>query len=473
MSRLHFQALTDLLRRYAVIARMAWADRHQTNPVTRRAEEAEFLPAHLEVMESPAHPLPQWSMRVLSALSLTILLIAVIGKLDIVIVASGELIPQSNVKVVQPAVTGVVRTIMVRDGQKVIAGQPLIVMDTTQAAADAASTHSSRVHAALAVARDQALLDAITRKKPVVVPLVKGASDLEQRESADLAEQTWRAYSDKLRDANAELAARKANLESTRAQVAKLEATAPLAQQQADAYRALLEQKDVARMDYLDREQTAQGLVHELNSQRSHAEQLKSAVDQQVAEVAGVTSSFERDQRMQLEKDTQSLATSSNDETKALVRQSLLTLTAPVAGTVQQLAVHTTGGVVTTAQALLEVVPDDTLKVKAAIENRDIGFVREGQPVVVKVSAFPYTRYGYLKGTVVAIANDAAQDRKRGSVFVAYVSLPENQMRIDGRQVPLTPGMSVTAEIATGRRRVISYFLDPLLRYSHESMHER
>jgi hemolysin D len=137
------------------------------------------------------------------------------------------------------------------------------------------------------------------------------------------------------------------------------------------------------------------------------------------------------------------------------------------------LAVHTLGSVATAAQPLLEIVPGDTLQVKATIDNRDVGFIREGQPAVIKVAAFPHTHYGYLKGNVVELSNDAAQDKRRGSVFVAYVRLTSNKMWIDGRWVTLTPGEAVSIEITTGKRRVISYFLGPLIKSTSESLHER
>jgi len=473
MNSVFSKGLHDLLRRYGDVARAAWTDRKAQEGVLRSADEAAFLPAHLELMETPVHPAPRWVMRILCMLTILILLIAILGKLDIVVVATGELIPESNVKIVQPAMTGVVRSILVQDGQHVVAGQPLIVLDTAQATADTATATSNRVHAALAFARDRAMLASIESGRPPFLARVDNVPDADRRAADELAAQTWQAYSDKLQNARAELAAREADLGVTEAQVAKLQATAPLARQQADAFKALLKDKDVAQIDYLDREQTAQGLSHELMAQRSHALQLRAGVNQQKAELAGIVSGFQRDQRLQLDKDAQALAASLGDEVKATTRRSLLTLKAPVSGIVQQLSMHTPGGVVTTAQALLEVVPGDSLQVKASIENRDIGFVHEGQSVVVKVAAFPYTHYGYLKGTVVGVANDAARDRKRGSVFVAYVSLPDSRMRIDDRWVPLTPGMSVSAEITTGRRRVISYFLGPLVRHAEESMHER
>jgi hemolysin D len=473
MSGVYWQSIRDLLRRYRDVFGVAWSERHGMEIPRHLAHEAAFLPAHLELMETPVHPAPRWTMRVIALAAVLALLISVIGKLDIVVVASGELIPDSNVKVIQPAVTGVVRQILVHDGQRVVAGQPLIRLDTRQAAADASTARASRVHSALAMSRAQALLDGVaSNRAPIVVP-VADASALEQQQSANLASQTWQAYIDKRHDAEALLAARAAELDGTRQEISKLQATAPLARQQAEVYASLALNKDVAQTDYLDREQTARNQEHEIDAQRAHATQLSATINQQKAALAGITSEFLRDQRLDLEKNTQLFNESRDQETKATTRQALLTLSAPVTGTVQQLAVHTLGGVVTTAQAVMEVVPGDTLQVKATIENRDVGFVREGQPVVVKVAAFPYTHYGYLTGKVVELSNDAAQDRRRGSVFVAYVQLSGDRISVDGRPVTLSPGMAVSAEITTGRRRVISYFLGPLVAVTKESLRER
>lgn len=121
----------------------------------------------------------------------------------------------------------------------------------------------------------------------------------------------------------------------------------------------------------------------------------------------------------------------------------------------------------------MAVVPDDTLEVEASIENKDIGFVKAGQPVIVKVEAFPYTRYGYLAGTVETVSNDAVHDRRRGLTFPVRVRLATNRIRANGTWVNLTPGMAVTAEIKTGKRSVASYFLDPVKNTVQESLRER
>jgi hemolysin D len=471
--RLRFQALRELLARYGAVWRSVWAIRNKLDRPPRDADQLAFLPAELELAETPVHPAPRMAMRILALLAVLALLIGLCGRLDIVVSASGKFIPDARVKIIQPATTGVVREIPVHDGERVQAGQLLMKLDTTQASSDADKAHASRLDADLGAARASALLDAQRTNHMPVVARINGASDIQAQQAQRAAEGAWQEYRDQYDSAQAELFKRQAELDSTRAEIAKLVATAPLARQQADAYQSLVADKYVARNDYLDKEQDALDKEHELVAQRNHARELAAGIAGQRAEVESVASKFRHDQLDELQKDTQQGTQSRDDETKAKTRQALLSLSAPVAGTVQQLSVHTLGGVVTTAQTLMEIVPDDALEVEAQLQNRDVGFVAVGQRVAVKITAFPYTRYGYLHGAVTGVSNDAVQDKKLGLTFPVRIRVDTNRIRIDNRWITLTPGMEVTADIRTGRRSVIGYFMDPLLQTAGESLHER
>ena len=185
----------------------------------------------------------------------------------------------------------------------------------------------------------------------------------------------------------------------------------------------------------------------------------------------------------------------SEELAKAEQQIGLQRLTAPVDGTVQQLAVHTVGGVVTPAQALLVVVPSDSqFEIEAMVSNRDIGFVRSGQEAEIKVDTFNFTRYGLLHGQVLSISQDAViRDRQQDRAsnrglgtqndtsgpkgqelnYSARISLDRSKMQTDDQMVKLSPGMAVTVEIKTGSRMILSYLLSPLLRYRQETMRER
>jgi hemolysin D len=470
---LKLQAVLELLRRYAQIWRHAWTVRHELDGPQRLPHEIAFLPAHLEIVETPVHPAPRWTMRAIAALAAVVVAVALFGRLDIVAVAQGKLVPDARVKVVQPAITGVVRSIRVQDGAHVEAGQLLMELDPTQAAADTDKATAAKIDAELAAARAQALLTAQQAHKPPVVAAVADADPGRQQETQRYAEGLYNEHRGKVASLEAELAKREAELATTRAEIMKLKKTAPLARQQADDYRSLSTNNYVAKHDYLDKEQNAITQEQELAAQISHARELTAGIDEQKRQIDTEIATFRREQLENLDKAQQALSQSRDDQTKARVRQGLMQLTAPVSGTVQQLAVHTVGGVVTTAQALLEIVPEDTLEVEANVENKDIGFVEEGQDAVVKIEAFPYTRYGYLVGKVVSVSNDAVQDKKRGLFYVARIRLPMNKIKVENKWVNLTPGMQVTAEIKTGKRTVAEYFLSPLVETAQESLRER
>lgn len=473
MSKLHVQALNDLLRRYGRILRDTWQLRHQLDSPPRLKHEVAFLPAHLELAEAPAHPVPKWTMRVLAVLSILVFAIAVFGRLDIVITAKGRLVPTARVKVIQPAITGVVRTIAVRDGQRVKQGDLLLELDPTQAEADADKARTARLDAALAAARAEAVIAAISTGATPQVSAPDGVAADRKLEAQQLADRIAAEYRSRRESSRSELARRQAELTATRQQIAKLAGTAPIARAQANDYRDLAQENYVARHEYLAKEQTAIEQEHELLAQRAHATQLAAAIEQQRHELTALAEQATREQLDLLDRAKQQLAQASGDQTKAETRQALMRMTAPVDGTVQKLATHTVGGVVTTAQALLTIVPDDLLEVEATVENKDIGFIELQQDATIKIDAFPYTRYGLLNGRVIDIPNDAAQDKKLGLTFPVRIAMPEQRITVGNRDINLSPGMQVTVDIRTGRQSVLSYFLSPLVATTKESMRER
>jgi hemolysin D len=346
-------------------------------------------------------------------------------------------------------------------------------LDPAQAAADTDKATSARLDAQLTMARSQALLHAQSDNARPAVLAVVDAPESRQSQTQALADGIYNEYRAKVASLQAELDKREAELATTDAEINKLRATAPLAQQQADDYRALSTDNYVARHDYLDKQQNALEQKGELTARISRSHELLAGIAEQQSDIRTTMADFRRVALDDLGKAQEILSQASNDQTKAQVRQAMMRLVAPVSGTVQQLSVHTVGGVVTTAQALLEIVPDDSLEVEARLQNKDIGFVEVGQPAVVKIDAFPYTRFGYLHGTVVDISNDAVSDKKNGLYFVVRVKLPTKRFRIERKWVNLTPGMEVEAEVHTGTRSVAEYFLSPLLVTANQSLRER
>ncbi|WP_343126187.1 HlyD family type I secretion periplasmic adaptor subunit, partial [Xanthomonas hyacinthi] len=277
-----------------------------------------------------------------------------------------------------------------------------------------------------------------------------------------LASSQFEALQAKRHNLQATIAQRRAELQTTRDAIAPMAESARISKARADDYGRLLEGKYVGRHEYLLREQERLAAERDLAAQRNRLQEIGSALSAAEEELRVLVADFRQQTLDELRKAEQQIAQSTPELAKAGQRDRLMTLRAPVDGTVQQLAVHTVGGVVTPAQQLLAVVPQEALEVEATVLNKDIGFVRPGQPVTVKIESFPYTRYGYLTGKVVSVSHDAAQDENLGLVFPARIRLDGSTLAIDGVVVSMSAGMTLSAEIKTGKRRVIDYLLSPL-----------
>lgn len=469
-----FQAVGDFVARYGRVFKAAWSVRRTLDPPKRSQDELAFLPAHLELIETPLAPLPRWTMRIIVAFFCVALLWACIGKLDIVAVAQGKTVVGSRTKVLQPAETAVVRRILVRDGERVKQGQLLIELDATATTADYEKAGETLVNARLAELRLSALAAAIDGHGAPILASDPALPAVRFQSEQQLAHSEFQAFSAKRDNMEAAIGQRKAELQTVQSLIGPLQQSAVIAKGRADDYAKLVEGKYVGRHEYLLREQERIAAERDLAAQRSRLHETQSALSGAQEQLKVLVADTRQQTLDGLRKAREQVQQFTPEVAKTGQRDKLMQLRAPVAGTVQQLAVHTVGGVVTPAQPLLAVVPaEEALEVEATVLNKDIGFVRAGQPVTVKVESFPYTRYGYLTGTVESVSHDAAQDEKLGLVFPARVRLAQTALDIDGVQVRLTPGMALSVEISTGKRRVIDYLLSPLQQHTSEALRER
>lgn len=471
---LRLQAARDFLQRYGDVFRHAWRERASLDPRPRLSHEAQFLPAALELQETPVSPAPRAAIWLLIAFAFIALLWAIFGHIDVVAVAHGRIVPNDRTKVIQPFETATVRTIRVSDGQAVRAGEVLIELDTTQADADTARLANDLLAARFQAARARALLSAIAGDRaPALEKLADVPGDREAQEQRILDGQ-YAEFRAKLARIDADIARREAELHSTREIVRKLEQTAPIARRRAEDFKDLAEKNFVSRHGYLEKEQARIEQEADLATQKSRIAELAAALREGAGQRAALVAETRRLALDSLNDAGQKAMAYRQELIKAESRGRLMTLTAPVDGTVQQLAVHTVGGVVTPAQPLMMIVPkDNPIEVEAYIENKDIGFVNPGQEAVVKIETFPFTKYGTVNAKVVHVSHDAVNDEKRGLIFPARVALERAAIRVENKTVNLSPGMAVTVEVRTAKRRVAEYFLSPLLQYQDESLRER
>jgi hemolysin D len=468
--------VVELLARYRAIFKAAWERRDELAGPKRMLNECAFLPAAIALQETPPHPAPRRAIIAICSLFVSVLLWACLGQIDIVAVAQGRIIVGQRSKTIQPLETSVVKAIHVGDGDKVKAGDLLIELDSTLTAADSARVGEERSSTTSEALRTQALLGALARGgSPNLASAAMRGLNLADRESVQAQLQSeWADISAKTAKFAAEAARRKAEITTAEQFVAKLQTTLPLAQQREKDFKSLAEQGFVANHAGQDRTRERIELERDLATAQARWQEAKAALtetEQGLNAYRAETLRNLKDREAQAGLKSRQLG---EEGTKADKRNALTRLTASVAGTVQQLAIHTAGGVVTPAQVLLVLVPDDAeVTAEVMMENKDLGFVRPGQEASIKLETFPYTRYGTVQASVQSITADAVQDEKRGAIFPASLLFHQSAINVDGKRIKLAPGMNLTAEIKTGKRRVIDYLLSPVQQHLGESLHER
>jgi hemolysin D len=453
-----------------------------------------FLPAALEIVETPASPTGQTLVYAIIILFISVLTWTGFGHIDIVASATGKIVPSGGAKLIQPFETGVVRAIHVRDGQSVKSGEVLIELDPTINEAETGHIQTDLVSAELDVARLDAALAGNSDPVSDFHPPYSASPELRSMQLQLLIHQTEEQRA-KLTALDRQKAQKQAELATVNATVKKLETVLPILQERVDIRQLLFAHETGSKVNYLEILQALVESQEDLNVQKSRREEAQSAVEALSEAKLQTTAEYQRTLYTQLVEAERRAAGLKDDLLKAKQRSQLQLLTAPVGGTVQQLAVHTIGGVVTAAQVLMVVVPAEShLEIEAMLSNRDIGFVHAGQDAEIKVDTFNFTKYGLLHGMVSSVSQDAVvrekpaakwNDKINGSQdsssepngqelnYSARVSLDRTEMNVDGQTVNLSPGMAVTVEVKTGTRRIISYLLSPLLRYKQNSLRER
>lgn len=464
-------------------------------------QDREFLPAALEIIETPPAPLRVATLWFICVAFLGALAWAWLGSIDIHAVAQGRIQPSGRSKVIQPVEPGKVVAIKVQNGTTVAAGDLLLELDPTETGADrealardleTARGEAARRSTAIAIARSGVLAP-----RPATYP---------ESVSATVRERENEALTFEIEQLAATIVGLKAQHAANVATIAKLKASLKarerviaLAKERVDMRDKLSKNGSLSRAMVIEVETQYEQLLTTQAGEQGQVAEAEAQIETINSKMTETRSQFIADQRVKMLEAERKADHTSQELVKAKVKNERTSLTAPIAGTVQQLAVSTVGQVVASGQSLMVIVPkDSTIEIEAFVQNQDIGFVEAGQPVVVKIEAFPFTRYGTLDGRIERVSRDAVDEREamgladplvaakqsgatqgavqskmQGLVFPATVRLDRTAIVIDGKDIPLTPGMAVTVEILTGRRRAIDYVLSPLREVASTSAHER
>ena len=479
--------MREMIRRHTEIWKAALQEDKERVQKRLAVHEAEFLPAALEILESPSSPVGRGILWTIMTFLMIAFLWTIFGRVDIVATASGRIIPLSHAKQIQAAELGVVRDIAVRNGDRVAAGDLLIALDPTINAADAVRIKRELLGYHIVIARQQAILAAASGDAPLFQPPPGTPENIADMQSSLVISRVeeYRAGRAALED---QLAERQADLKLVETELEKFHEMTPFLEEQLAMRKELMDKGLNSRLIFLETQQTLADHLKNIALDEDRLIKERAAIRGLKNQRRELEQRFLKENLAELADAEDKAAAAIQELTKADKRSALQELRAPVDGVVTQLKVHTVGAVVQPAEILMELVPNEGLQIEASILNKDIGFVAEGQAAEIKLEAFPFTRYGVIHGLVEHIAEDARNDGAQAPrddnqqqneqqtqtlVYPAKVSLKRLTIDVNGREVRLQPGMAATVEIKTGKRRIIQYILSPIIKYSNESLRER
>ena len=464
--------------------------------------DREFLPAALELLETPPSPVRVAGIWLICAAFAVSLLWSYFGKLDIHAIAQGRIQPSGRTKVVQTLEPGKVVAIAVENGAKVKANDVLLELDPTETGADrdaqtrdleSARAESARRRVAIEIARERD-----TMLAPHLIPFDAAISDaVRRREESVMAGDLGQVRLSRL-NLLAQLAEKSATRDKLIASTAARERVITLAKERVDMRTSLNDKGSLSRALVIEVLSQYENQITTQVSEKGQLIETEAAIKTVESKVAELLGQFISDQTGKLAEAERKADHLAQDLIKATAKNERTTLKSPITGTVQQLAVATVGQVVASGQSLMTIVPADApIEIEAMIQNQDIGFVNPGQQAVIKIDAFPFTRFGSINGKVQRVSRDAVEERdaqamadpmtaarpggaqagagQKGPtlVFPASIRLDSNTINVDGKEIPLSPGMTVTVEILTGNRRAIDYVLSPLREVTSSTARER
>jgi hemolysin D len=472
--------------------------------------DQEFLPAALAILETPASPVRiglLWAICLLMAFALCW---SYFGEIDILAVAQGKIQPTGRVKTIQPLETGRVSALHVENGQHVAAGEVLLELDPAEAVADEVASTSAfasyraerlRRQAALIAAEKLGAAGSPSSQESQTTPKINWPKDI----PAPVREREERVLRGDLGQLRVSVQSYDAQIVQKKDEEHRLDHTISAEKllidtlsQRVAMRRALLARGSTPKAAVIDALETLQTQETQLAQQQGQLIEARAAQDVLAKDRGKTIEAFIADNGQKLAEAERQIDDFEQKAAKAHAKTGHMTLTSPIAGIVQGLTVTSKNQVLTTSEEVMRIVPDDAgLELECYLENKDIGFVKVGQPAIVKIESFPFTRFGTIDAKVVKVARDAIAEpdaqtlegnsakpnknsgafgggqRVQNLVFPVTLRSERASMDIGGVPVPLSPGMTVTVEIKTGKRRILEYLFSPLVETASRAMRER
>lgn len=433
-------------------------------------DDKEFLPPAVEILEKPPSPAGRILIWVILALFLLAILWSFIGEIDEVVVARGKVIPIGYTKVLQSEDKGIVKRILAQEGQRVKQGDLLMELDRTMSESDLNALkkeiayYDTNIRRILAELEDKPFLP--EAGSPV------DSKDFIQQMSLYRSRQSEKKA--RLEFYDAQIRQKEDSVRVAESSLVKYKELLAIAREREENLEEIVKAGAISKYTYLEFKGKRIELEQNVKMNRSELSAAEAEASAARQEKAQYLAEWNRQLQEELINSRKQYNTLKESERKAELKNKLIEIKAPVDGAVHKLDIHTVGAVVTEAQPLMEVVPEGTpMEVEAWMENRDVGFVTPNMPVEIKVDAFNFQKFGTLKGKVREISPDAIEDKERGQLYRVMVSMDEEKLHMDNRDLQVYPGMAVSAEIKTRKKRIIDFFLEPFQTYKSEALRER
>lgn len=433
--------------------------------------EQQFLPAVLEITDTPPSPLGRIVIFTIIGVFCIAILLSLVCKVDIIAVAPGKIISSGHNKLIQPLKSGVVTDIFVRDGQSVKKGDSLLQIKFEDAEINRTRLEQELMFSSMDVARLSALLTdnpmkAFKPPKDAFEELISKNTAMLRNESDKIKNQL-EVIDDQIKQARAEK-------ETALAAIKKIERLLPNVRYRIQGYQEIYEKGSIAKSFFLEKEKELIQYEEDLEVQKMTLSEIEAKLQVLATQKKQERLNFKNEIMYRLQEASNKEKLLKDEFANAQWIDGLTTIKAPEDGIIQEMDIHTVGGVVTPAQPLMKLVPSDSvLEVEAMVLNKDIGFVKEGQHVTIKIDSFPYTRYGTIDGEILHLSKDAVENEQLGLIYLARISMAKDTVRVEDKDIRLSAGMGTVSEIKTGRRRLIEIILTPFMEYASESLRER
>lgn len=424
--------------------------KEKLNNIFKESDDShEFLPIIAEIEEEPINPLGRTMFWTIVALIVCTFLWLFFGKADVVVSARGKVIPDGETKIIQPLDTGVIKKILVKEGDFVKKGQTLMEIDPSTTQPQLISLKANLEYTNI----ERKRLNAVT-----------GLGSFGKVDSQS-AQTQKSLYQTSLSDLRSQLSAKRKEIKGIEEEINNYRnqlAINSAKERRMNDVSDIIAKNDLEKVKSENAEYRSK--IQELNHQRAKTQQEANYI-QSNFKTQNLNELADRDKKAnELEANIKEIE----------FRNKQQNIVSPVDGYVNTLLVHTTGGVVTPAQKLVSVVPlNAPLVVKATVMNKDIGFVRAGMPVLIKIDTFDFQKYGMIKGVVKKVSKDSVEDQRLGPIYDVYVTLLNKTLMVEGRETPISTGMSLTAEIKVNKRRIIEFFIYPMIKYWNQAIQVR